>query len=135
GVLKLDLEFDLKSPKTINTILYSPFGLEGNVNAPVKVKLVQTSADGTNWDSVSPENLWVALDANLQTARIAETVMIGTAIYAFDERIVRYVRMSIEQPQSINSNVGHLYYETVKSVETSFEERPDPDNPDQTQQV
>lgn len=135
GVLKLDLEFDLKTAKTINTISYTPFGLENNKNAPIKIKLVQTSPDGTNWSSVSPENLWVALDANLQTARVAENVVIGTAIYVFDERIVRYVRMSIEQAQSIDSNIGHLYYETNQTVQVGFVEVANDTPPPATKQV
>lgn len=135
NVLNLDLEFDLKTAKTINTISYTPFGLENNKNAPVKIKLVQTSADGTNWSSVSPENLWVALDANLQTARVAENVIIGTAIYVFDERTVRYVRMTIEQPQAINSNIGHLFYETKQTVQVGFTQVANDTPPPATKQI
>lgn len=129
GVLKLDLEFDLKSVKTINSISYTPFGLEQNKNAPVKVKLVQTSDNGTDWEPVSPQNLWIATDANLQSSRAAENVTIGSANYAFDERNIRYVRISIEQAQSIPCNIGHLYYQTKKTVKTENKTVPDPAHP------
>lgn len=135
GVLKLDLEFDLRGVKTINTISYTPFGLEQNKNAPVKVSLVQTSSNGTDWTPISPQNLWIATDANLQAARSSENVTIGTAHYTFDERNVRYVRMSIEQAQPIQANIGHLYYETRKTVITETKVVPDPEDVSKTKTI
>jgi len=116
GILKLNLEFDMGEAKTINTISFVPFGLESNKNAPIKVALVQTSDNGTDWTAVSPQNVYIATDANLQAARSADNVSIGSALFTFDERTVRYVRVNIEQKESINCNIVHLYYETKKTV-------------------
>lgn len=122
SALRFDLEFDLQETKTINTITYTPYGLEENRNHPVKVVIVQTSADGTDWLPVEPQNVWIGTDANLQAARAADNVVNGSAIWAFDQRIVRYVRIKIEQPRSIQSNIGHLFYESTQSVTTEVSE-------------
>lgn len=120
GVLKLDLQFDFLLPKVINNINYVPFGLEDNSNYPVKIKSVMISTDETNWKTLSPSDVWVGTDLNLEAARTANNVSLNGAVWTFEEQPVQYVRMSIEQPKSIKSNIGHLYYVTkTKQVRTS----------------
>jgi len=110
NVLKLDLEFDLGSVKTINNISYTPYGLTDNKNHPVKVTRVHASSDNTNWESISSKAVWIGTDANIQAARASDEIVIGTAVWPFDQKEVRYIRLSIEQPNSISSNIGHVYY-------------------------
>ena len=116
GVLKLDLEFDLGAIKKINNISYTPFGLKNNSNHPVRVTSVQVSQDSTNWTILTPQNVWVGTDANIQASRVADDVVIGTAIWTFDETDTRYIRIYVQQPRSVQSNIGHLYYETPGST-------------------
>lgn len=132
GILVLNLEFDLKEPRVLNAISITPFGLEINKNAPINIKLVQTSENGTDWTPISPQNVYVATDANLQSARSAENVSIGSALFAFDERSVRYVRMTMEQKEAIACNIGHLYYETKKTVTYEKKVVPHPSIPNAT---
>jgi hypothetical protein len=110
GTLKLDLEIDLRSVQIVNYLSYVPFGLDNNANTPVLVRLLQTSSNGTDWQPASPQNLWVGATADLQSARIADNVSIGAAAWSFEERDARFIRLSLEQPNPIACNVGHLYY-------------------------
>lgn len=126
GVLKLELEFDLTEPKVVNSIMLMPFGLEQNKNYPVNIKLVQTSPNGTDWTAVTPQNLYVATDANLQSARSSANVSIGQALFTFDERTIRYIRVSMEQREPVDCNIGHLYYETKKTVRYEKKVVPNP---------
>jgi hypothetical protein len=116
GVLRLDLEIDLKSIENINYITYQPFNLENNANHPVKVVYVQTSADRTNWNVVSPQNVYVSSTANLQLADVGQEIVLGDAIWAFAGRPVRYIRFRIEQAHPIECKIGHLWYQDDKSL-------------------
>lgn len=110
GVLKLGLEFDLKSVRPVNNVTYVPFGLEDNANYPVKVSSIQTSADGTDWKAIVPEDIYVGTTPNLPTLRSAGDITIGNAIWTFAERQARYVRVYIEQSQAVTTQIGHVYY-------------------------
>ncbi|HJS83574.1 MAG TPA: discoidin domain-containing protein [Nitrososphaera sp.] len=110
GVLKLGLQFDLRSVQTINYISYIPFNLEDNVNLPVKIHVVQTSINGTDWEEVKPKDLFVGTTPNIPAARVSENVLLGDAVWAFAGRSARYVRIYIEQPNPINRRLGHVYY-------------------------
>lgn len=125
GVLKLDLEFDLKGPHIINRIAYTPFGLQGDINYPVKVKAVQISSTGTNWTVITPQDVFIGTDVNLKAANTADNVTINTAEWLFPETEVRYIRISIEQSNPVSSNIGHLYYTNKTSQTTSVTETPD----------
>lgn len=114
GVLKLDLEFDLREASKINQVTYTPFGLTDNVNLPVKVALVEISPDGTTWTEVTPKNVWISSDVNIQTARIADTVVARKAIWNFQETLTRFVRIHIEQPNPIVRPLGHIYWYNSK---------------------
>lgn len=110
GVLRLGLEFDFGQIRNLNSINLTPYGLEENLNYPILIRQVQTSADGTDWQTVFPTELWIGNDTNLRTARTARNVVIGQALWAFESRAVRYVRVFIEQHHSVPSNVGHMYW-------------------------
>lgn len=114
-VLRLDLEFDLKEVKDLNSISYTPYGMKNNAAPPVKVTSVKTSDTGTSWSEVTPTNVWIGTEANLQISNAAETTTVGTAIWNFETRPTRYIRMSIVQPKSFIANIGHLYYEQTVS--------------------
>lgn len=110
SVLELGLEFDLKRIKNINSIEFTPYGLENNVNDPILIRQVQTSSNGTDWESLYPSSVWIANDINLNTARFADNIVSRRAIWTFQSRGVRYVRMYVEQPRPIACNVGHIYW-------------------------
>lgn len=110
GKLKLSLQFDLGSMQKTNYLSYTPYGLHRNVNSPVLVRQVKTSPNGTDWDSVLPTDVWIGTDPNLQAARTADNVTTGNAIWSFNDRNVRYVRVDIEQYNPVSCAVGHLYY-------------------------
>ena len=56
----------------------TPFGLTGNLNNPIKVITVITSENGTDWNTLSPENLWIVsgLDKKLSFTD-SEKVSVG----------------------------------------------------------
>lgn len=116
GVLKLDLEFALEEPRVVNGFSFTPFSFDDNRNYAIFIKYVETSDDGTSWSKVSPENVWVAVDANLQTAALDAEVQVGSASWLFEDRTIRYLRIHIEQPRSIPCNIGHLYYTSKAEV-------------------
>lgn len=129
GVLKLGLEFDLGKIDNINVIDLTPFGLEGNANYPVLVRQIQTSPNGTDWTSVFPTKVWIGTEVNVRAARSAENVLANRAVWTFESRAVRYVRVYIEQPNPVNSNIGHPFW--VNEETEAREEGPIPpvDNP------
>lgn len=135
GVLKLGLEFDLESVQTMNSIELTPFGLQNNTNLPILIRKIQTSSNGTDWTAVSPTDVWVGTEVNVRSARIADNVITNKAIWAFESRPVRYVRIYIEQPNSIDSNVGHSFW--VNEDTGNREEGPIPSvfNPDEYRHV
>lgn len=109
-VLRLDLEFDLKSTRQMNSISLTPFGLENNINYPILVRSIHTSADKTDWQEVTPMGVWIANEVNLQAARTANGSIIGGAVWSFESRPVQYIRCKIEQHNPVDVNVGHLYW-------------------------
>ena len=121
GTLNLDLEFELDQIKTINEITYTPFGLEDNKNGPVLVKYVETSIDKNEWETLSPANVYIAQDASLNTARLANEVVVGTARWDVLSDQVRYIRFHIEQKNPIDTKIGHLYYSTPRRVVRRFD--------------
>lgn len=110
GTLNLNLQFDLGEPKIVNFLSYTPYGLDNNKNYPVVVREIQTSSNGTDWTLVSPHNVWIGTDINLQTARSADQVVTGNAVWSFESRQVQFVRMALEQRQAVSAPIGHLYY-------------------------
>lgn len=131
GTLKLHLQFDLKSIKTLNSIEYTPYGLEENANPPVLIKYVETSPNGTDWTSIYPASVWLGTETNIQAARTADNVATEKAVWAFEARSVQYIRFHIEQPNPITCRVGHAYYvdedtETFERVEGPIPPTTDP---------
>lgn len=116
NILKLDLQFDLKEVKTINEITYIPFGLENNKNYPVYVKSVETSLDANEWDTLYPSNVAIAQDVNIDMAKGYGEVLSSSATWNLRNDQIRYIRFHIEQPNPIESKIGHLYYLTPKKV-------------------
>jgi hypothetical protein len=116
GVLKLDFEIDIRAVQNVNYITYAPYNLENNSNYPVKVVEVRTSTDRTNWDTVRPRDVVIGPTSNLQTAGAADATVTGAGIWAFANRAMRYIRMSIEQEHGVDANLGHLYYLKDRAV-------------------
>lgn len=119
GTLNLDLELDLKTVQTLNQITYVPFDLADAVNLPVKIRYVEVSADGTVWNTVGEQNVWLSTDANVQAARIAPNIVTGKAVWRFQEAQVRYVRFHIQQPNWVKRPMGHIYWYNTR-VPTQF---------------
>jgi hypothetical protein len=129
GVLHLNVEIDLQSLHTVNNITYSPFGLRDNKNNPVMIRSASISEDGTEWQQVGQENIWVGTNTSLQALRVGDNISLGPVQWSFSPKSIRYVRFEIEQPNAIDSNIGHLWYknkDTVKVVERTI---PDPATP------
>jgi len=116
NVLKLDLEFDLKAATAVNEITYTPFGLLDNSSPPVLIKFVETSLDKNNWETLYPTNVSVAQDSNLYTARFAEQITSGSARWDVRSDTIRYIRFHIEQHNSSDSKIGHVYYTTPRRI-------------------
>lgn len=112
GTLRLKLQIDLGAIKNVNVIKFTPYGLIDNKNNPVKVVKVLYSAEGSIWDTASPENVWIAnsIDRRLSTIN-SETISIGDATWVLKTTTaIRYFRFEIEQRNPIQSKVGHLFY-------------------------
>lgn len=110
NTLKLDLEFNLGQPQKINQIVYTPYGLTDNLNLPVKVSLVEISADGTVWTPATPTNVWVGTDVNANAARAADNVTTRQMTWTFQEQVTKFIRMHLEQPNFIKRPMGHVYW-------------------------
>jgi hypothetical protein len=110
GVLHLDIQLALAEISTTNFITYLPYGLIDNVNGPVLVTLVETSADGSIWVPCSPQNVWIGTDPNLKAARAAANVQTGEMTWSFESRSVGWVRLHLQQPTPIQVPIGHMYY-------------------------
>lgn len=132
GVLKLNLEIDLKTAKSINNISYTPFGLVSDSNLPVLVKSVSVSADGTEWQRVGEENVWIGTNTSIQTLRTANNLSIGTHTWYFAPVQVKLVRLEIEQPNSYNADIGHLYYKIKDKTQVVEKRVPDTRDPNNT---
>jgi hypothetical protein len=76
----------------------------------VKVKLIETSNNGSDWFKVNPENVWIGTSVNIHAARKARNMSFNAHTWSFDARAVRYVRVHLEQPNPIEVKVGHFYY-------------------------
>lgn len=130
GILRLGLEFDFHNIKTLNSIEFTPYGLDDNANYPVLVRQIQTSPDGTDWTRMFPTNVWVGNNVNLQSARTADNIVTRRALWAFEARSVRYVRVFVEQHNSVQANVGHIYWVRRNNTEARVEGPiPPEDNP------
>lgn len=120
GVLKLDIQIELKSLRKINTITLSPYALTDNKNNPILVERVETSEDGSTWVQVNPVNMWIANEKNLETARIADNSVVGSGVWIFAERTVKYIRFQVRQRYPVDCVVGHVYWETKKRIQRQF---------------
>lgn len=110
GVLRLALEFELSEVSSINYISVSPFGGANNSNHPIHVTKMQVSVDGTKWTVVDPKDIWITTNQNISSLRAADDISIGTTVWSFAMQDVRFVRLFIEQPNSIDAPIGHIYY-------------------------
>lgn len=115
--LTLALEFELENLSRVNYISLSPFGGMDNSNHPITVKKVQTSSDGTNWTVVDPKDLWITTNQNISSLRASDNLSIGTTVWSFMMREVKFVRMLIEQTKSVDCSIGHVYYIDTKTNE------------------
>jgi len=116
GVLKLVLNFDLQSVKKASRIVFiphkvSPYGLH-----PIRIKNVTVSPNGADWTRVSNKTVWVGTDINISGISANEEIVIGSAVWEFDEQTIRYAKMEIEQIWPIQSNIGHMYFQDQSAV-------------------
>lgn len=116
GKLKLDLEIDLGILKRLNSFSITPYGMRDNSNYPILAHDLETSEDGTVWEIVAPKKVWIANKSNIQSARVAEDSVIGSAVWVFADREVRYLRLRLEQPNAMPCNIGHTYWVTKKQT-------------------
>lgn len=121
--LKLNLEIDLKASKQVNVIKILPYGLQDNINTPIKITAVKTSLNGTDWVVLNPESVWVsnAIDKNVSQIN-QEKIVVGSATWVTDGSSIRYIRVFCEQPKSIQCNIGHLYYLPKDSVSSNTQQ-------------
>jgi len=110
GVLRLVMDFDLRGVHAMNFISIVPFNLEDNINYPIKIAKIETSRDGTDWEGVFPQNIYIGSAINIQAARVASDIVIGEAIWAFAGRVCRYIRFVFEQSHSLTREMGHIYH-------------------------
>jgi hypothetical protein len=120
GVLKLDFQVELQELRKINTITLVPYALTDNKNYPILVEKVETSEDGSTWIQLNPTNMWIANEKNLETARIADNSVVGSGVWVFSERTVKYIRFQIRQKYPVDCVVGHVYWETKKRIQRKF---------------
>lgn len=122
GVLRLNLEIDLKTSKKLNFIKFVPFGLLDNSNHPLKIVKVSVSENKNQWSTLSPQSVWVVNSINRAISFInTENTSVGSASWVSNGINVRYIRFEIEQPKPVDCNIGHLYYipKDAKRITTS----------------
>ena len=114
--LTLELEIDLNEVKVVSTINILPYGLTDNKNNPIKIVSVSASEDGTEWERISPSNIWIvnSLDKNLSIVDL-EQASVGSATWTTNGIRVRYLRFKIEQVNPVTANIGHLFYVSSKT--------------------
>ncbi len=111
NVLKLDLQLELRTAKRINSLTLVPHNLVDNSNNPIKISKVSISSNGTDWSNLSPTNLWVISSIDRKISHTGdEAVSVGSATWELENKLVKFVRVYIEQPNPIKANVGHIYY-------------------------
>ncbi len=110
GVLEFDLQFDLGTIQLINRVVYTPFGLDNNVNNPVLVTEMRSSSDGVNWTPITPANVWVGTNTSQSSLRSTTNYTIGDVVWNFANTSARYIQVFTQQPNPITVNIGHLYY-------------------------
>jgi hypothetical protein len=124
--LKLVLDMDLGSLNKASKISYVPHKITPLGTHPVRVNRVLVSPDGANWVEVSSGTTWIASDINLENISSNETVYFGSAVWQFQEQTIRYVKIEIEQIQAFVSKIGHLYYETTPTTQTTEDDNATP---------
>ncbi len=128
--LILNVEVDLKTLKKANVIKLLPFTLADNANNPILIKNVTVSADKTVWDTLGPENLWIASGIDKRITEISDAnVVIGEASWTYSGDPIRYVRFTIHQPKPIQVDIGHHYYYSDQTENPDAPERLDGPNP------
>lgn len=110
GVLRMVIEFDLKAITPVNTVQITPHGLEDDRNYPILISTILTSPNGTDWSPISPTNVYIGTQINLRTARAVASAAIERAVWAFDTRVVRYLRVFVAQQFPIKTLIGHTYW-------------------------
>lgn len=114
GALQLHLSIKMTVAKAINSVTVTPYGMKNNKNHPIRVDSVETSVNGTDWILVNPQNIWIANETNLDAARIAPSASIGKAVFLFDQRTVSYVRIKMSQPNPVDSDIGHIWWQVKR---------------------
>lgn len=116
-ILKLVLDFDLGSVQNASRVSYVPHKVTSYDSHPVRVNRIIVSSNGADWTEVSSGIVWVGTDINISGTSSNEEVVIGTAVWEFNEQFIRYVKMEIDQIQSLPSNVGHMFFIEEANVE------------------
>lgn len=107
--LKLSLRFDFRDRRNLNHVLVRPKSF-GDKTYPIQIRSITVSPDGTDWEKLTPADVWLSPEASLRSARTAEDVATGSASWSFEARSVRYVDIVIEQPNAMKQNVGYIYW-------------------------
>lgn len=120
NVLKLDVLITLQNVAAANQIIITPFQLRNNKNAPILIKSIEISSDGSTWTTLNNANIWLGTNINLETARTASDVVVNTAVWSFDTINIKFVRFHVEQPNPVDSLIGHDYYlKKINSTQSS----------------
>lgn len=118
GKLALDFEIKIKTPSVINALTFFAQEFKDRNNPPLRISSVMVSPDGGTWNTLTPEDVWLTNDANLDNIVKASNLAIGAAKWKFEPQLVSYIRVSIVQDTPIDVVIGHTYYET--KVEKKF---------------
>lgn len=124
GVLRLNLMIDLGVVKRSNLVTINPYTLTDNVNGPILIKSIRVSRDQSSWSTLKPENVWLTGGIDQNTINLdSENIIIGQAQFRVDSEEIRYLIIEIEQPHSLDVDIGHLYYTSRLADEANPDER------------
>jgi hypothetical protein len=116
GLLVLDLMVTLKKPTVMNIFKLMAHELMDKDSHPIKIASVQVSSNKTDWELITPEDMWLTTEINVDTVKNSSNMSVGTAIWKFAPRLVSYIRITVEQSESISIDVGHPYFMTKEQV-------------------
>lgn len=116
GILVLDLMVTLKKPTVMNTFKLMANELMNKNNQPIKIASVQVSSNKTDWELLTPEDVWLTTNVNVDTVRHSSNMSVGSAIWKFAPRSVSFMRITIEQAENIAADIGHAFFMTKEQI-------------------
>ena len=106
--LNFDFQMEFDSAVIINSITYVGYFMEEYVGPPVRINAVNVSLDGVNWTSVSSGPIYIGSG---KTIADNQNIYLDRYTWRFPKENVRYIKFEIEQPESVNVPMGHVYWE------------------------